>query len=351
MSDKPGGEPTEEPTPRRLRQAREKGQIAQSGDFTSAAGFLAGAGALTAGAGALARELERVTRAGLERAAAGEVTAGALAPVLGDVLRLSLPVVGAAFGAAVVVGFLQSGGLLTLQPLAPRADKLNPLAGLGRLVSRDRLFELGKALVKMAIVAAVAWTAIRPHLGELPRLAGAPPARAAAFTWSLVSSLLVRVAVAYAVVGVADLLWQRWRWRRGLRMTREEVKREHKEDEGDPQHKAERRRLHQEILRHAMVEAVRSADVVVVNPEHIAVALRWAEGEMQAPEVVAKGEDLVAQQIREVARQFGVPVYRDVALARSLHQLELGDEIPEDLYDAVAEVLRFVHGQAGGGAR
>jgi flagellar biosynthetic protein FlhB len=351
MSDKPGGEPTEEPTPRRLRQARERGQIAYSGDFASAAGFLAATGALVAGAAYLGRQLTRVTRDGLERAAAGDgaAPAEALSRALVDVARLSAPVLGAAFVAAAVVGWLQSGGLFTWQPLQPKGEKLNPLAGLARLVSRDRAVELVKAIVKMAVVVAVAWVTLGPHLRDAPRLVGLPAARAAGWVWALAALLLVRVAIAYAVIGAADYLWQRRRWLRELRMTREEVKREYKEEEGDPQHKAERRRLHQEILRHAMVEAVRSASVVIVNPEHIAVALRWAEDEMGAPEVVAKGEDAVAQQIREVARQFGVPVYRDVALARSLNQLELGDEIPEALYDAVAEVLRFVQGTSPGG--
>jgi flagellar biosynthetic protein FlhB len=176
----------------------------------------------------------------------------------------------------------------------------------------------------------------------LPNLPGTAADRAAAFTWALVIKLALRVALAYAVLGAADYLWQRHRHHRRLRMTREQVKQEHKEQEGDPQHKAERRRLHQELLRHAMIEAVRQADCVVVNPAHIAVALRWDQASMAAPEVVAKGHDLVAAEIREVARQFGVPIYRDVPLARALDGLELGDQIPESLYEAVAEVLRFI---------
>ena len=133
-------------------------------------------------------------------------------------------------------------------------------------------------------------------------------------------------------------------------MTREEVKREHKESEGDPRHKQERQRLHRDLLRHQMVEAVRTADCVIVNPDHIAVALKFDEAAMGAPQVVAKGERLVAQQIKEVARHHGVPIYRDVPLARALNELELGDEIPEALYEAVAEVLRFVYANSGADA-
>ncbi len=347
--DRPGGEPTEEPTPRRLRQARDRGQIAYSGDFTSSAAFVAAAGALVAGSAFLAGELTRVMRVGLARAVAGDVAPGAaLEALLRDVARLCAPILGAAFVAAAIVGYLQSGGLFTLQPLQPRAEKLDPLAGLKRIFSRDALVQLIKALVKTSIVAAVAWWTLAPHVGDLPRLAGARATLAASATWSLMARLLLRVAVAYAVVGAADYLVTRRKWLKGLRMTREEVKREYKEQEGDPQHKAERQRMHREILRHRMIESVRSADCVIVNPEHIAVALRYDQATMGAPAVVAKGEDLIAQQIREVARQYGVPIYRDVALARALNQLELGDEIPESLYDAVAEVLRFVQRQAQG---
>jgi len=136
-----------------------------------------------------------------------------------------------------------------------------------------------------------------------------------------------------------------------LMMTREEVKREHKEQEGDPKHKAERQRLHRDLLRHQMIEAVRTADAVIVNPDHIAVAIRYDEEKMSSPKIVATGRRLVAQQIKEVARRYGVPIYRDVPLARSLAELELDDEIPEELYEAVAAVLRFVYEQrerAGG---
>ena len=347
--DRPGGEPTEEPTPRRLRQARAEGQIAYSGDFTSSAAFVAAVGALIAGSAFLATELTRVVHAGLVRAVSNDADPGAaLTALLGDVARIAGPIVGAAFVAAAIVGYLQSGGLFTLAPLAPRGEKLNPLAGFGRIFSKDALVQLVKALVKTSVVVAVAWWTLAPHVGDFPRLVGANATLAAGWTWGLATRLLLRVAIAYGIVGAADYLWTRHKWLKSQRMTREEVKREYKEQEGDPHHKQERMRMHREILRHRMVESVRTADCVIVNPEHIAVALRYDQEKMGAPAVVAKGEDLVAQQIREVARQYGVPIYRDVALARALNRLELGDEIPEALYDAVAEVLRFVQKQSEG---
>lgn len=346
------GNPTEDPTPKRLKDARDKGQIARSGDLTSAAAFLAGAGALAAGVGYLSVRLGEVMRGGLERAVAGGGEGGAapgaaLQAALGDIARLTLPVLGAAFVAAAIVGYLQAGGLFTLKPIFPQGSRLDPVAGVRRIFSRQTLGELLKSLVKLAVIAAVVWWTLAPHVGAPARLAGGDPARSFRWAGLLAVKLALRVAIAYALIGAADYVWQRRRHLRELRMTREEVKREHKESEGDPRHKAERQRLHRDLLRHRMVEAVRTADCVIVNPDHIAVALKYDEASMGAPQVVAKGERLIAHQIKEVARRFGVPIYRDVALARALHELELGDEIPEALYDAVAEVLRFVQKQAG----
>lgn len=345
------GNPTEEPTPRRIKEARDRGDVARSGDLTSAAAFATGVGALALGAAWLASECARLMRDGVARAAQGggdALAAGAaLEGALEDLARLTVPIALAAAVAAAVVGGLQTGGLFTLKPILPKGERLDPFAGLGRIFSRQTLFELAKSLVKLAIIGAVVWWTIAPRLAELPRLAGAVPRAALAWAGGVAIAIALRVAVAYAVIGAADLLWQRRRWLLEHRMTREEVKREFKETEGDPRHKAERQRLHRDLLRHQMIEAVRTADCVIVNPDHLAIALRFDEATMRAPQVVAKGERLVAQEIKEVARRYGVPIYRDVALARALHELELGDEIPEALYDAVAEVLRWVYEQEG----
>ncbi|RMH39249.1 MAG: EscU/YscU/HrcU family type III secretion system export apparatus switch protein [Deltaproteobacteria bacterium] len=350
--DRPGGEPTEKPTPQRLRKAREEGQVARSQELTAALGFLAAAGVLLWGGRALWDQLVATTREGVAAAVAGAPAARAwpaARAAIDAVVRLSVPVVGAAAALAAVGGYLQVGALFTLKPLAPDLNRVNPLEGAKRLFSTRTWVELIKSIVKIVVVAVLAWDLLSAHLGGLARLPGAPPGRVLAWTASIAGGLLFRVAIFYAIVGVADLLWQRYLTMQQLMMTKEEVKREYKEQEGDPQHKAERRRLHREILQHAMVEAVRTADAVIVNPDHIAVAIRYDADTMRAPKVVATGHRLVAQQIKEVARQFGVPIYRDVPLARALAQVELDDEIPEELYEAVAAVLRFVYDQRGAG--
>jgi FlhB-like protein len=345
--NRPGGEPTEEPTPRRLEQARRQGQIAKSNELTSAVALAAGVGALLAFGPGLMAQLADLVRAHVVWATSPDATAtSTLGRVVYDVLYLTLPVLGTAAGLALVCGALQARGLLVLKPLLPSGERISPLAGFRRLFALTTLGATLWSLVKLVVIGAVVYVTIAARLPELARLSQLRAREAFLWLTGVAATLAWRVALSYLLLGGADFLWQRYRHRKELRMTREEVKREHKDVEGDPRHKAERQRLHRDLLRHRMVEAVRTADCVIVNPDHIAVALKFDEGTMSAPQVVAKGERRIAEQIKDVARQFGVPVYRDVALARSLCELELGDEIPEALYDAVAEILRFVYRQA-----
>ncbi len=193
----------------------------------------------------------------------------------------------------------------------------------------------------MGVVAALA---LRPVLGAVVLSTGAPAARLLPTLGALAARLAVRLAAAGLALGALDALLLARRHRRGLRMPREEIKREHREAEGDPAHRGERQRLHREIVEQRMIDEVRKADFVVVNPDHIAVALRYDPEGDAAPVVVAKGERLVAERIKQIAREAGVPIFRDVGLARSLAELGEGGQIPAALYEAVAEILRVVQG-------
>jgi flagellar biosynthesis protein FlhB len=197
--------------------------------------------------------------------------------------------------------------------------------------------------LKATLVAALAWLTVRPVLGGLTGLVGAPIPRLATALGVISAQLAERVALVALALGLADYLLVRRRHLGRLRMTKEEVRREHKESEGDPSHRAERQRLHRELLEQRMVAEVRKADFVVVNPDHIAVALRYDREGEAAPVIVACGERLLAEQIKQVAREAGVPIFRDVTLARSLRDLPEGTEIPAALYEAVAEILRVVY--------
>jgi len=333
---------TEPPTPRRLREAQRRGDVARSADL-SAAGTLAGgiAGLALCGPG-IVEALARALRAAAGGAAAAPLdAAGRLSDALGLVLRLSLGVAVPAAAAGVLAAGLQTGFALFPDALRPRLERIDPARGLRRLCSPAQLARAGlglaKAIVLLLILAAWGRDAAR-SLASLPRAGGMG---AAAGALGLLAPLAARLAVALAVIGLADHALERRRLRRALRMTRDEVRREVREDEGDPDRRAERRRVHR-----ALVEAgaIGRATVVVVNPTRLAVALRHDRGGPGAPLVIAKGQGRAAARIRSAARRAGVPIIRDVPLARALHRLaEVGDEIPEELYDAAAALLAHLY--------
>jgi flagellar biosynthetic protein FlhB len=229
---------------------------------------------------------------------------------------------------------------------ALRPDLKKVMPDWKRVVSGAALVEIVKGFLKILLTGAVVWLAMAGLIRSLAALAGASPRSVLRVLGYTTSHMAVRIGLVVVAVGVLDYLWQWHQHRKRLKMTREEVKREYKESEGDPQHKAERTRLHRQILEQRMIDAVRRADFVVVNPDHIAVAIRYDKDAQHAPLVVAKGERLLAERIKEAAREAGVPIFRDVTLARALREVEEGDEIPEALYQAVAEILRVVFGPA-----
>ena len=332
------GARTEEPTPRRLREARRRGELPQGRELTAAAALLAGLAALAAtgpsSAGALA-ELLRHALAGREIA-----PADALVEAGWCVLRAVLAPAIAATAAALLAGMAQTGFALAPEAALPRLERLDPARGLRRLASPQALLQIALALAKaVALLAAAAgWLSV-----QAPVLAALPRAGAAAL-WGLlpaIASLAFRLAAILAVAGVLDALLARALHRRGLRMTRDEVRRDAREDDGDPQHRAERRRQHRALLE---VGPVARATVVVVNPTHVAVALRHERGADEAPRVLAKGTGREAARIRSAARRAGVPIVRDVPLARALLGLaDVGEEIPEALYEAAAAVLAHLY--------
>ncbi|MFW6051631.1 MAG: EscU/YscU/HrcU family type III secretion system export apparatus switch protein [Myxococcota bacterium] len=334
-------EKTEEPTPKKLREARRRGEVPRSRELGTAAVVLS-ATAVLVWLGPFA--LDRLLRIfDLAFAAAGG--AGPSPPAaLGQAARLGagalLPLLLVVASTAGLVAYLQVGPLFTVRPLAPRFERIDPVKGLRRLFSQRQLVELLKTLAKMGVVGVVAWVTLRDGLRGVVALSGAPADRVLSAGGALVSSLLLRVGLTMGGIAVLDVIYQRWRHRRDQRMTRHEVKREHRETEGDPHAKQHRERMHREVVEHAVLEEVRQADVLVVNPTHLAVALRYDEDEHEAPQVRAKGQDALARRMIEAAEQAGVPVMRDVPLARTLYELELGDEIPPELYEAVAAVLQ-----------
>lgn len=337
-------EKSEAPTPKRLRDARRRGDVWQSQDFSGTlmivfftlAAVLGGPSALAWMMNGLSDTVTQATRPQADVLAILRVQMTELGFWT---IALTLPVV----VLAVLCSALQVGAVAGFSRLAPDASHLNPVEGLKRIFAWRTVIEMLRLLLKLVALAVLLWLLARQLL---PLLAQAP--RVSTGGWLTVAGQQFRILLGlscliFGIVAVADLAWQRWDYLRRLRMSKEEVMREYKEREGDPILRGRRRQLHQEISFSDMLHQVRTASVVVVNPTHVAVALRYDRDQTPLPMVVAKGEGEVARAIREAAQEAGVPIYRDVSLARALQAgTPLGDYVPDELLEAVAQVLLWV---------
>lgn len=336
MSDK-----TEEATPKRLRKAQEEGDSPISSFATQAVAFGCAVAIAPSAASALTHGTTADLRAAIASAAEHTPAVSFDAALLAtSFAALAAPVLAAAAVASAVAAVVQSGGVVATKKLTPKLERLDPISGFKGLVSATRLVAVLRAVLFAGGVTYVAYGSLRAHATDLARTTGDLSA-AAAVAGAIAKDVALRAAVLGLFLAVLDVVVTRRSWRKRLMMSKDEVKREHKESEGDPQMKAARERAHHEMLAAATIANVKKASVVVVNPVHIACALEYdEEGGDEAPRVVASGHGDLAKQIVEAARQYGVPVLRDVPLARALVELEIGDEIPEALYEAVAEILR-----------
>jgi flagellar biosynthetic protein FlhB len=354
------GNKTERATPKRKEEARQKGQVPLSRDLSTAAVLLGGIGLLAATLPVGLQTMVEMTRGGLtlslsdvwrtdltvEQVHERVIQAGR------NVLVVTLPIAGGLLligGAATVV---QTGFLWRPDALQPDPGRINPLKGLSRLLSLRSLVELLKGLLKIAIVTGIGFAVLRRDVSLVPGLSDVDLGSSLHVTGWLLLKAAVAVGGAIAVLASLDYLYQRFEWERSLRMSKEEVKEELKSTEGDPLIKSRVRAVQRQLAKKRMIAAVKTADVVVTNPSHLAVALKYDASRMAAPCVVAKGAGEVAERIREVARHHGVPVVENKFVARTLFTLvDVGKEIPSDLYRAVAEILAFVYRARGMTAR
>jgi flagellar biosynthetic protein FlhB len=341
-------EKTEQPTPRRLQDARDKGQVARSRELGTAAVMVAGSALLLLGGAPLASGMGQLLKSGLALDRSALTDPAEMAPALGHAVVQSLLVVAplllAVIAASVIAPLALGGWIFSAQALAPKLDRLNPLSGLGRIFGVQGLSELVKALLKLLVVGAIAgvagWWLLQDMLALGSMSAAAGIARAA---WLLALALLL-MSAGLIVVAAVDAPFQWWQHHRQLKMTREEVRQEFKETDGSPEVKSRVRELQRQHSRRRMMQDVPRADVVVANPTHYAVALKYDARRMRAPRVLAKGRDLVALEIRRLAEASRVPVFEAPPLARVLYgSTEVGREIPAGLYLAVAQVLSYVY--------
>lgn len=347
-----GEDRTEKATPKRREEARKKGQVAKSMDLNGAWVLIAALLALNVFGGHMYRQMEAAMRSSLALIATPDVVrAEGVAPLLmetGRTVAVAVaPIAVACLLAGLVVSVLQVGVKPKSQAIKPDPKKLNPLTGAKNLFGPNMVFEGVKNVVKVSIVGGVVFVAVFPSLPELATLVGLPPGQLGSKLAAEIMGIAKRAAAAYLAIGFVDLVWQRHRNEKQLRMTKDEVKREAKEQAPPAEVMGERKRRQLVASRARMMAAVPGADVVVTNPTHFSVALKY-DGSRGAPVVVAKGQDLVAFEIRRIAEEHGVPVVPDPPLARSLHAtVDLDQEIPEELYQAVAQLLAFVYRVAG----
>jgi flagellar biosynthesis protein FlhB len=341
---------SEQPTPKRLKEARQKGQVAKSNDLTQATLFLTAASVLSFSGGRVMEILKSfMTQSLSPNLLASKVDASVLLARFSHAwitfLLLAMPLLGALFVISAAVNFLQLGGLIfSFQILTPKFTKLNPVQGFQNLFFKSKTYlELVKTLVKFAVVLSLAYTSFRSSLRDVVVSERIGLVETAALTSQLLFGLLFKVGTAFVLLGSVDFFLQKKLHLKSLMMSKEEVKQEYKNDEGDPHIKHQRKHIHEQILAESMIKNVPKATAVVVNPTHLAIALHYDQVSMAAPRITAKGQLLTAQRIIEIARQSQVPVVRNVPLAHSLYALDVGHEIPEELYEAVAEILNWVY--------
>jgi flagellar biosynthetic protein FlhB len=339
---------TEEPTGKRLSNAREEGNVAQSTEAKILASLIAALILVGMLAPGMARDLKAVLTPFIEHPHTFALDQYALSRLT---LELGLAVAKIMAWPLIIVVVLalalsiaQTQGILWVpKKLMPNFEKLNPMQGVKRLFSVNQLIELFKALLKLTLIGGVLGFGIWRHMPEFPNLATVGIEDLLSYLKDQVYWLVFVTLLAVAVIAISDYLFQRWRWMEKMRMTKQEVKDEHKQNEGDPQVKARIRSIRVQRARKRMMAAVPKADVVVTNPTHYAVALKYDQESMNAPILVAKGADLVAKRIRDLATENEVPIVENPPLARALYaSVELDEEIPPEHYKTVAEVIGYV---------
>lgn len=354
FADGEGGEKTEPATQKKLDDARKEGKVAKSKDLTQAfelvvlflllkvfVGMIGErmVNIFPATIGRMAEFID-VNQAGVSIAAVGKLGLSALL----ELLLMIWPFLIFGFVITFLVTLYQVGWKVSTKTMEPKLSKFNPINGFKRIISKDSLFELVKAIAKVIVIIYIAYTSIKDEANDLFILYEIDVNQAVALVGDIIINVGIKISVFYVVVGLADYIYQRHKFNEEMKMTKQEVKDEYKNTEGDPQIKGRIRQKMREVSQRRMMQDVPKADVVITNPTHFAVAIKYDAEVSKAPVVVAKGEDFLAQKIKEVAKENHVEIVENKPLARMLyHNVDIGSEIPPELYQAVAEVLAMVY--------
>ena len=349
MAEQQGQEKTEAPTEKKRRESREEGQVAFSRELPSAA-LLAGILLTLIATSPLILDAfrEMTTQIFREMSKADELSIGSLYDLFWKIFSTLLPAFAPFAAIIVLVGILASilqvGVQITLKAIAPKFNKISPLTGLKRLFSTQSLADFLKSMAKLIIVGIVGYITYMDKITELNGLSVATPEAILEYNFTVVAEVSGKIVLALVAIAIFDYIYQRWHHEKQLMMTKQEVKEETKQTEGDPQLKARIRQIQREMSNARMMQEVPKADALIVNPTHFSVAILYDRDVMEAPEVTAKGTDHMALRMRTVARENSVPILERPELARDLYaNVEIGETIPERFYKAIAEILAFVY--------
>ncbi|MFP4198011.1 MAG: flagellar biosynthesis protein FlhB [Halanaerobium sp.] len=344
MADNGTGEKTEEPTPKRRRDAREKGNVAKGKElsqaFTLLASFMFLYFLMQQLFFGILDQIQYYFKNLIVEPFTIDIAFNILYDAFFAVIESIYPIMIVTAAAGILVNFLQVGALFTTKPLVPDLKKVDPIKGAKNIFSLKGFVELLKSLFKLTVIALISYQFLMSNLEIFEKSINQGLSQSLVAIADLISRMAFAIIAALIFLGVLDLLYQRWQHTKDLKMSKYEVKQERKEMEGDPMIQQQRKQRQREMSMNRMMSSVKDADVVITNPTHIAVALEYDLKEMEAPIVVAKGEDFIAQKIKEKAREAEVEIIENKPLARSLNKMtEIGDQVPVELYQAVAEIL------------
>lgn len=352
--DGEGGEKTEPATAKKLQDARKEGQVSKSQELNHAFGlislflmlklFISTMGEQLLGSFPMIyNKIPDIINESIGGMSVFSATT-LINNVIGTILMILAPFFIIGFMVAVLGNILQIKWKVTAKPLKPKFSKINPLSGFKRIFSKDSLFELLKSIVKIVVIVYVAYTSIKDHQNDLFLLYDIPLIQVILLVGTIVIDTGLKISIVYLVVGIVDLVYQRHKFKEDMKMTKQEVKDEYKNTEGNPEIKGRQRSKMREASQRRMMQNLPSADVVITNPTHYAVAIKYDANQNSAPVVVAKGEDFLAKRIKDAARENHIEIVENKPLARMLYaNVDVGQEIPPELYQAVAEVLAFVY--------
>lgn len=346
-----GAEKTEEPTAKKLSDARKEGQVAKSTDIITASGLLGLFLILKVFTGTIANGFINSftsTYNQIQVYSTTDFNQNVATQILRDnsltILKICIPFLVTAFGVAFVTNVFQVKWKITAKPLKPKFSKFNPVNGFKRMFSKDKLVELVKEVIKIGVILYIAYNTLTDNEDIFSKLYDLDLMQAILYIGNIVINLGVKISIIFLMIGFADYIYQKIKFKKDMRMTKQEVKDEYKQSEGDPKVKSKIRSKMREISQRRMMQRLPEADVVITNPTHFAAAIKYDKDVADAPVLLAKGADYLAQKIKEVAKENNVPIVENKPLARMLYyNVEIGNEIPPELYQLTAEVLAYVY--------